>query len=256
LTFKELKRGSLLYAVSHSLFLPFSTTDKACLRSVTVSDEGQPPWCSYCACTIYDQQDLVRIFAGEQDEEGAILYVSLDDGTGKVIVAEASQEVATVSIPPLSSQVLCLSQLTHVEPVLIQYTYIFKEIFEHERVTICWLNFTRTTVRLGYDDWKGVPDGIEPMGKHFVVLSIVRHHDHLKTRSFQFYRWKTAGELNVWNIQTHLYFFVIPWYTRLRAAAENNWHFDINITSIVQIVNKYSTIFINLDRQKLHTYNV
>lgn len=79
------------------LILPFFIADKACLRSVTVSEEGQLPYCSFCACTIYDQQDLVRIFAGEQDEEGAILYVSLDDGSGAVIIAESSQDVATVS---------------------------------------------------------------------------------------------------------------------------------------------------------------
>lgn len=64
---------------------------------MTVPDEGEPPYCSFCACPIYDQKDLVRIFAGEQDEEGAIVYWSLDDGSGEVISAEAGQEVAPVS---------------------------------------------------------------------------------------------------------------------------------------------------------------
>lgn len=74
-----------------------SFVDKACLRSVIVSDEGQPPYCKFCACSIYDQHELVRIFAGELDEEGAVLYWSLDDGTEEVTLAEAGQEVIAVS---------------------------------------------------------------------------------------------------------------------------------------------------------------
>ena len=75
----------------------FSFTDKPCLRSVTVSDEGQLPYCSFCACSVYNQQDLVRIFAGELDEEGAVLYWTLDDGTGEVVFAEAGQDICAVS---------------------------------------------------------------------------------------------------------------------------------------------------------------
>ncbi|KAI8583412.1 hypothetical protein K450DRAFT_223542 [Umbelopsis ramanniana AG] len=70
---------------------------KSCLRSVTVTDDGQLPYCSFCACSVYNQQDLVRIFAGELDEEGAVLYWTLDDGTGEVVFAEAGQDISAVS---------------------------------------------------------------------------------------------------------------------------------------------------------------
>ncbi|KAI9287719.1 hypothetical protein BC943DRAFT_199455 [Umbelopsis sp. AD052] len=81
---------------------------KSCLRSVTVADEGQLPYCSFCACSVYNQQDLVRIFAGELDEEGAVLYWTLDDGTGEVVFAEAGQDISAEFLNSTASQFLTL----------------------------------------------------------------------------------------------------------------------------------------------------
>lgn len=93
----------------------FSFADKACSRSVIVPEEGQSPYCSFCACPIYDQQDLVRIFAGELDEEGAVLYWSLDDGTEEVTLAEAGQEVTAVSQLQTHTALLGTSALNEYE---------------------------------------------------------------------------------------------------------------------------------------------
>ncbi|KAH8555878.1 hypothetical protein BGW37DRAFT_478923 [Umbelopsis sp. PMI_123] len=82
---------------------------KPCLRSVRTSDDGHLPYCSFCACSVFNQQDLVRIFAGELDEEGAVLYWTLDDGTGEVVFAEAGQDVTADFLNTTAPQFSSLS---------------------------------------------------------------------------------------------------------------------------------------------------